>query len=540
TDSTGLRSDVIPLYNGSEYWLYRYKKYTDVRLVFAPEQQTAFYGGDPDNFTYPRYDLDIALFRVYENDAPVHSAQYFKWNSRGASDGDLVFVSGNPGSTDRQDTMAEIKMLRDYAYPLTIQTLNRRMKVLRDYGALGTEQAREASNLIFGLSNSLKALGGEYQGLKDKDLIAKKQSEEDSFRAMVDKDPRLKESYGAAWDEIAQAEARQVGTIKQLRYRSTGRSFSRLAGVALTIVQYVAEVQKPDSKRLDGFHDSQLDSLKFGLFSPAPVYPDLERRLLADSLQESVEQLGKDDPFVKAVLGERKPEEVANDAIAGTKLADPDFRKKLVEGGEKAVQDSDDPLIALARKIDPFVRQTRKWTEDNVEGVVTAAGEKIGKARFAVYGKSAYPDATFTLRLSYGTVKGYPMNGTEAPSKTTFYGLYDRAYSFDLKPPFDLPERYRNGRQNLDLSTPLDFVSTCDIIGGNSGSPVIDRQGEIVGVIFDGNIESLVGRFIYDEKANRAVSVATPGITEALLKLYGAQSLVDELEGRGPTASGSR
>ncbi|MGH9830188.1 MAG: S46 family peptidase, partial [Blastocatellia bacterium] len=377
---------------------------------------------------------------------------------RGAADGDLVFVSGNPGSTDREDTMSEIEFLRDYAYPLTIQTLNRRVKVMSDYAALGAEQAREASNLIFGLRNSLKALGGEYQGLKDKDLIAKKQKEEDSFRSSVNKDPRLKESYSGAWDEIAQAEAKQVGMTKQLRYRSIRRSFSRLAGLALTIVQYVAEVEKPDTQRLEGFHDSELESLKFMLFSPAPAYPQLERRLLADSLQESLEQLGNDDPFIKAVLGDLTPAQVADEAIGGTKLGDPDYRKKLVEGGAKAVQASDDPLIALARKIDPFARQFTKWTEENVEGIVTAAGEKIGKARFAVYGKSTYPDATFTLRLSYGTVKGYPMNGTQAPSKTTFYGLYDRAYSFDLKPPFDLTERYKSGKGKLDLSVPLDFV----------------------------------------------------------------------------------
>lgn len=537
-DSTGLRSDVVPLYDGGEYWLYRYKKYTDVRLVFAPEQQAAFYGGDPDNFTYPRYDLDIALFRVYENDKPVHSDQYFKWNPKGPSAGDLVFVSGNPGSTDRLDTMAQISFLRDYAYPATLNTLQRRVKILTDYAATGTEQAREASNLIFGLNNSLKALSGEYQGLKDKDLIAKKQADENAFRELVNKNPQYKQQFSGAWDEIASAENKQVSMVKQLRYRSVSRSFSRLIDIAMTIVQYVAEVKKPDTQRLDGYHDSQLDSLKFGLLSPAPVYPELEKRLLADSFSESLEQLGPNDDFVRAVLGSQSSSQVADAAVSGTKLFDPEFRKQLIEGGQDAVTKSNDPMLMLAKKIDPFARQNRKWVDDNVTSVVASAEEKIGKARFAVYGKSVYPDATFTLRLSYGTVKGYPMNGTEAPPVTTFYGLYDRAISFGDKPPFDLTERYKTGQSKIALSTPLDFVSTCDIIGGNSGSPVINRDGDIVGVIFDGNIESLVGRFIYDDRSNRAVAVDCAAITEALTHLYDAGGLVNELEGR--TASVGR
>jgi hypothetical protein len=538
-DATGLRSDVTPLYQGGEYWLYRYKKYTDVRLVFAPEQQIAFYGGDPDNFTYPRYDLDMALFRVYENGVPVESKHYLKWNAKGAADGELVFVAGHPGSTDRLDTMAQLEMLRDYTYPQILKSLKRRVEILKRYSAQGPEQARQAQGLIFSLENAIKALTGEYQGLMDKNLMAKREKEEREFRALVESKPEWKQSYGDAWDAIAAAVKEQRAMFKPLRFRSLQRSFSELVGYAQTIVRYAAEVKKPDAERLNGFHEAQLASLKFELFSPAPVYPQMEEQLLADSLQESFAELGPNDPFIKEALGGRTPADEARRLITGTKLGDPAFRKSLVEGGEAAVASSNDPLIAWARKLDPMLREMHKWLKDNVESVETAAGEKIGKARFAVYGKSIYPDATFTLRLAYGTVKGYPFNGTIAPPRTTFYGLYDRAYSFDQKAPFDLPARYRERKDRFEISTPLNFVSTCDIIGGNSGSPVINRNGELVGLIFDGNIESLVGRFVYNEESNRAVAVHSAAMIEALRKLYDASALADELEGRKAKAAKS-
>jgi len=529
-DATGLRSDVIPLYQGGEYWLYRYKKYTDVRLVFAPEQQTAFFGGDPDNFTYPRYDIDMALFRAYENGKPAETPQYLKWDSKGPADGDLVFVSGNPGSTSRLDTVAQLEFARDYAFPVTLQILNQRLAVLQKYSAQGSEQARQALNMIFGLQNSLKALTGEYDGLRDKALMAKKQKEEADFRARVDANSEWRQEYGSAWNEIEGAETKFQSRNKQARFRGIGGS--RMWSNALMIVQYVAEVQKPDGQRLDGFHDSELESLKFRLLSPAPVYPQMEEVLLADSLARSARELGPDDPFVKAALGGRSADDVAHDLVAGTKIGDAAFRKALLEGGTAAVAASTDPMVVVARNVDPSVREIRKWVEDNVDSVETKAGEQIGKARFAVYGKSTYPDATFTLRLSYGTVKGYPMNGTKAPPLTTLYGLYDRSLSFSKKPPFDLAPVYWERKDQLDLSTPVNFVSTNDIIGGNSGSPVINREGEIVGLIFDGNIESLVGDYVYDESSNRAVAVDTAVMSEVMRKLYDAGSVADELEGR--------
>ncbi len=529
-DATGLRSDVVSLYAGGEYWLYRYKKYTDVRLVFAPEQQAAFFGGDPDNFTYPRYDLDMALFRVYENGKPVQSSHYLQWNAKGAQTGDLVFVSGNPGSTDRLRTVAEIETQRDHLLPMTLDRLKRMLGVLKQYSARGPERAREAAELIFGIENSLKALQGEYDGLRDKNLIEKKQKEESDFRARVNAAPELKKLYGGAWDEIAQVQVKEMGRLKQMRFRTLAGV--RLPSLALGLVRYVAEIKKPDGDRLDGYHDSQLDSLRFYLFSPAPIYPQLDVAMLANGLQQALEELGPNDPFVKSALNGRTPEQIAAEVMGATKLADPAVRKALVEGGQTAVDSSTDPAVVFARRIDPSMREIRKWFEDNIQSVETSAGEKIGKARFAVYGKSEYPDATFTLRLAYGVVKGYPMNGTEAPPRTTFYGLYDRSLGFDRKPPFRPPARYFERKDKLDLSTPLNFVNTCDIIGGNSGSPVIDRNGGIVGLIFDGNIESLVGNYVYNEENNRAVAVHAAAMIEALRKLYDAGALADELEGR--------
>ncbi|HTZ32459.1 MAG TPA: S46 family peptidase [Methylomirabilota bacterium] len=528
TEKTGSRSDVVTLYSGGEYWLYRYKKYTDVRLVFAVEQQTAFYGGDPDNFTYPRYDLDMALFRVYENGKPIDSKDYLKWNPKGASDGELVFVSGHPGSTQRLTTYADLVSLRDENLPYIIQSLKRRIAVLKDYSARGPEQARQAATLIFGLENSRKVFEGRRDGLQDNKLMEKKRKEDEDFRAKVLGNHDWKKEYGSAWTIEEEALKKERPRIKEQYFRSTD---SQLSALAIQLVTYVAEIRKPDGERLPGFHDAQLDSLKHRLFSPAPIYPEMDIARMTSALEAAQKELGPDDTWLKAVLDGKTPADAAKYLVGGTKVADPAFRRSLVDGGTEAVNASTDPMIAMARRIDPIRREQIKWFEDNVQSVTQRAGEMMGKARFAVYGKNTYPDATFTLRLSYGQVQGYPMNGTIAPYKTTFYGLYDRAASFDYKEPFDLPKRYIDGKEKLDLTTPFNFVTTNDIIGGNSGSPVVNRSGEIVGLIFDGNIESLVGDFVYDSYQNRAVAVHTGGMTEAMKKLYGAQKLVDELLG---------
>jgi len=525
---TGLRSDVVTLYHGGEYWLYRYKKYTDVRLVFAPEAQIAFFGGDPDNFTYPRYDVDFALFRVYENGKPLDSKDYLKWNPQGAGDKELVFVTGHPGATERLETLAQLEAVRDVFEPATIKLLKHRIGVLERYSAQGPEQARQAASMIFGLANSLKAAEGRYQGLLDKNVMAGKQKDEEDFKAKVMANPEWRAAYGNAWSAIAEAEKKELTRIQERLYRALD---SQLATLAMSIVQYVAEVKKPDAERLPGYHEAQLESLRFRMFSPAPIYTGMEIARITGALELDLSEMGPNDPSLKMMLDGRAPKDAAATLVNGSKLADPALRRTLVDGGEAAVAASTDPMIVLARKLDPMRREIIKWVEDNVQSVEQRAGEQLGKARFAAYGKTTYPDATFTLRLSYGQVMGYPMNGTQAPYKTTFFGLYDRAASFDYRGDFYLPSRYLENRDKLNLSTPLDFVSTNDIIGGNSGSPVINRNAEIVGLIFDGNIESLVGDFVYDGRTNRAVAVHTGAMTEVLRKLYGATKLADELMG---------
>jgi hypothetical protein len=526
-DETGLRSNVVSLYHGGEYWLYRYKKYTDVRLVMAPERQAAYFGGDYDNFTYPRYDLDMAFFRVYENGKPIKCDNYLRWNPKGLHKGDLVFVSGNPGSTDRLYTYTRLEYQRDIYYPMILDYIDRYIKILREYSNSGPEQERRALIRIFGLENSKKALGGEYKGLLDEELMARRKKSEEDFRKKVASNPEWQEKYGNSWKAISEVIEKNAKHITQQFYRRL--IGSRMAGYASTIVRYVVEIKKPDSERLPGFHDSELEEVRFYLSSPAPIYKDMEETLLINGLKWSLDALGPDDEFLKVVLDGKTPESVGRGLIEGTKLDDPDFRKSLIEGGEEAVQKSDDPLIVLMRKLDPIMRKNEKWYRENIESVLTSEGEKIAQARFAVYGKTTYPDATFTLRLSYGAAKGYPMNGTIAPFQTTLYGLYDRATSFGNQGDFALPGRFWKRMDQLDLSTPVNFVSTCDIIGGNSGSPVVNRDAELVGVIFDGNIESLVGRFVYNEETNRAVAVHCAYMLEALRKLYDAGELADEI-----------
>lgn len=528
-EKTGLRSDVVSLYQGGEYWLYTYKVYTDVRLVFAPEQQAAFYGGDPDNFTYPRYDLDMAVFRVYENGKPLHTENYLKWSAQGAAPGELIFISGHPGRTQRQDTMAELTTERDTLEPDLIAYRKRRIADCQAFAAKGPEQARLVGSTIFGLQNSLKVYEGRREALADKTIIAKKQAEEDDFRGKVMANPQWAKEYGSAWDLIAATERKAAPQMRAMIYRRTD---SQLFGMARQIVQLATEEKKPDGERLPGYHDAQLQTLKFQLFSPAKIYSETEKLYMNTALTLAGEKLGKDDEYLKALTQGEDVESFINSVVDGTRLYDVNFRKSLVEGGETAVAACTDPMIQAALRTDPLARRYQRWQMDEVDSVLTQAGEKLGKARFLVYGKETYPDATFTLRLSYGTVKGYPYNGTVAPPFTTYHGLYDRAASFSNQPPFDLTAKQVSARNTLDLTMPLDFVSTGDIIGGNSGSPVVNRNGELVGLIFDGNIESLAGDFVYDGMRNRAVAVHSAGMIEGLRKLYGANALADELVGK--------
>ncbi len=528
-EKSGLQSDVVSLYRGGEYWVYQYKRYTDIRLVMAPEMQVAYFGGDDDNFTYPRHDLDMAFFRVYEDDKPLKSEHYLKINTKGAEDGELIFVSGHPGSTNRLNTYAQLVSLRDYRYPFRLELIQKRLDVLYEYAKRGPEQHRRALGQIFGLENSKKAFTGEYQGLLDSKLMAKAKAEEDAFRAKVKSNPQWKKEYGGAWDDIAKVIAKQDKEITTTSYRGLALN-SRFASIANTIVFYVAEVAKPDAERLPGYHDADLERLKFRLFSPAPIYKDLDEVTFAAMLQLAVDKLGANDVHLAKILKGRTPQQTAKEMIEKTELDKVEVRKQLIEGGAEAVAKSTDPFILLARELEADQRKQIE-EERKVNSILTPASEKIAQARFAVYGKSMNPDATFTLRLSYGAVKGYPMNGTKAPYKTTLYGLFDRSLGFDGKGAWALPQRFWDRKDRLDLATPVNFVSTADIIGGNSGSPVINKEAELVGLVFDGNIESLVGRFIYDETANRCVAVHSAYIIEALRKLYDAEKLADEIEG---------
>ncbi len=529
-DKTGLRSDVVTLYQGGQYHLYRYKKYTDIRLVFAPEFEIAFFGGDPDNFEYPRYDLDICLFRVYENDKPAKIEHFLKWSKSGAADGELVFVSGHPGKTDRLNTVAALKYMRDVQSPAVLDFLRRMEIMLQQYGQRGEEKSRTAKEDLFGVQNSRKAYYGRIAGLQDPNIIAKKESAEKSLRAKVDADPKLKAEFGAAWDRVEQAQNDRRELAVSMSVLESGRGFtSELFHIARNLVRLADENEKPNAERLKEFSEAARSSLELQLYSTAPIYEDLEMAKLTDGLGYLLEKLGGDHPLAIQVLAGKNPAGRAAELIGGTKLKDVAVRKQIAAGGKNAIADSKDPLIVLARLVDPAARAVRKKFDDQVVEVERQAYAQISRALFQIQGTSAYPDATFTLRLAFGTVKGYEENGKKIDPITTMGGAFEHADQHGNKFPWALPQTWHKHKPQIDLKTPFNFVSTCDIIGGNSGSPVINRQAEFVGIIFDGNIQSLVGDFVFDETQNRAVSVHSASILESLRKIYGAESLASEL-----------
>jgi Peptidase S46 len=537
-DKTGLRSNVITLYNGGQYHLYRYKRYTDVRLVFAPQKAIAFFGGDPDNFEYPRYDLDICFFRVYENGQTVHVDHFLKWSEAGAAEGDLIFVSGNPGRTERLDTVAHLEYQRDLVVPGALNLLRRREVLLKTYSDRSTENARRAEDELFGIQNSRKAYLGMIGGLQDPAIMNKKRMMEKTLRDKVSSDPKLQESYGDAWDQVAAT----LKTLVKIRneYNLIGygpakgaQAFnSELFDIAMTLVRLAEESPKPNSERLREFSEASLDSLKLELFSEAPIYDDLETVKLADSLGMMMEVMGADNDLVKKVLAGKSPRDRAAELIHGTKLKDVAIRKQLADGGLKAIDGSNDPMIELAKLIDPPARRIRQTFEQQVDEPQRQAYGKIANARFAVYGSNVYPDATFTLRLAFGEAKGYTEEGQKIPWATTMGGTFEHAEAHENKEPFELPAIWKERKGMLNLSTPLNFVNTADIIGGNSGSPVVNREGELVGIIFDGNLQSLVLDYIYTDQEARAVAVHSAGILEALRKIYSADRLVGELTGK--------
>ena len=528
--NTGLRSDVVTLYQGGQYNLYRYKKYTDVRLVFVPEFQAAFFGGDPDNFNFPRFNIDMALVRVYENDQPVHPENYFKWSTTGAKEGSLVFVTGHPGSTSRLDTVAHLEELRDTSIPIIIRLLERREAVLKKYMAMGEEQTRQSQNELNSVQNALKVYRGQLKGLKDPSLMSRKTAEEQKLRKAVAANPEWQKMYGTAWDAIAAAHKAYPSYIRERRiFEQAGGFNSVLFNYARTLVRMAEENKKPNAERLPEYTDARRASLELGLFSPAPIHEDFEKLKLADSLGFMVELLGADNPMVKGVLAGKTPEARANELVSGTKLKDPEFRKELAKGGFEAIDASNDPMILVAREIDAKAREVRKRYETELSAVERANYAKIARALFETEGSKVYPDATFTLRLSYGAVEGYTENGKKVPPFTTLGGLFARSDAFKHEFPYNLPPRWVEKKSALNLNTPFNFVSTNDIIGGNSGSPTINQNGELVGLIFDGNIQSLVGDFMYDGSVNRAISVDSRGMLEVLKKVFNANEIAAEL-----------
>ncbi|MFL5330535.1 MAG: S46 family peptidase [Gemmataceae bacterium] len=534
---TKLRSNVITLYQGGEFHLYRFKKYTDVRLVFAPEQQIAFYGGDPDNFEYPRFDLDMCFFRVYEDDKAVRPEHFLKWSPNGSAENELIFVSGHPGRTNRLDTVAELEYLRDRQYPTQLARLYRLEVLLGAWSGRSFENARRAREDFFSVQNSRKARDGGLAGLMDPKIMGHKRAEEKKLRDAVAANPSLKGSADA-WDKIAKAIEKQGAIAKEYSMLEGGAAFhSDLFGTARTLLRAADERTKPNGERLPEFRESNLDSLKFQLFSEEPIHDDFEILKLTDALTYFAEMMGGNHPLVQRVLAGKSPHERALELVTGSKLKDVATRKKLWEGGKAAIDSTDDPMIAAAKSIDAEARAVRKVMESEVSEVKQQAYAQIVKAKYAVEGPSAYPDATFTLRLAFGTVKGYMEDGRSVPAFTDFAGLYTRSKQHDNQPPFDLPQRWVERKNRLDLKTPFNFVNTADIIGGNSGSPLVNKNGEVVGLIFDGNIQSLVLDFVFTEEQSRAVSVDSRGIIEALRKIYDADKLADELTGRTAPSS---
>ncbi|WP_337175344.1 S46 family peptidase [Paludisphaera sp.] len=534
TQKTGLRSDVVTLYQGGQYHLYTYKKYTDVRLVFAPEFEVAFLGGDEDNFEYPRWCLDVCFFRAYEDGEPARIEHYLKWSPDGSREGDLVFVAGHPGRTDRLNTVASVEYLRDFGFPSLLDWLHAKEEFLVGFGKQGDEAFRQAKEELFSIQNSRKARTGGLEGLKNPEFMARKRAAEQELRARIAADPARQAAYGAAWDKIAEAQKVNVKTARPYMFLERGRGLdSTLFHIARDLVRLAEEKPKPNADRLKEYRDSALESLELELFSTAPIYPAFEQAKFAFGLAYW-KKIAPDDPVLARVLDGRSPEQAAAELVGGTKLADVAVRRQLAEGGKAAIQASDDPMIKLAIAVDPEARALRKEREDKVEGVETANYALIARALFEEKGDSIYPDATFTLRLAFGAVKGYAVDGKEIPPYTKVAGAFEHEKAHGAKPPYKLPQSWREAREagRLDMDAEFNFVCTADIIGGNSGSPVVNRDGEVVGLIFDGNIQSLVLDFGYDDAVARAVSVDSRVIVEALRSVYRADDLLRELTAR--------
>lgn len=525
--STENRCQVVPFYSGGMYSLYQYRRFDDLRLVMAPEMGAAYFGGDPDNFTYPRFDLDVTFLRVYENGEPYHPEHHLSWSRAGAGVDEPIFVVGNPGSTGRLLTLAQMEYLRDVTYPASLAGYDQRLEVLYAYTAKNPGALRVHQNTIFGIENSKKATTGYRAGLLDAGIMARKKAFEDDFRSRIQADAALNARYGDAWDGIAQAQLELATFATSARYYGFGGS--TLLARALSLVRVARQAALPEAQRLPAYQGQGLERARAGLLRDQPVDEELERMQIAAWLESALAELGPQDALVRALLGPRTPEAAAERLVQESQLVALDERTALVEGGVAALDACSDPLVRAMLDLEPTANSWVKRAGE-LNAVVSANTEKLGQAIYAAYGTALPPDATFTLRISDGVVTGFPYNGTVAPFKTSFYGLYARSAEFDDQPPFNLTERWKLAVDKVDMKTPFNFVSTADIIGGNSGSPVVNRAGEVVGLVFDGNIEMLPNRFIFTDEVSRTVSVHSLAITEALRKVYGAGHIADELQ----------
>jgi hypothetical protein len=525
---TGLRSDVVTLWQGGAYHLYRYKRYTDVRLVFAPEQQMAFYGGDPDNFEFPRYDLDICLFRAYENGRAAHIADYLRVSPEGPRAGNLVLVSGHPGRTSRLLTEAELESVRDVALPFRLKYLKWEETMLDAWSARSEENARRAKQMSSSVKNNRKRGDGQLAGLLNPAVMADKDKEESAFKARLANRPQFADAL-AAYDKIAAAARILDQQFIEYNLIEVGQGFNcESFRLARTLLRAGQERPKPNGERLREYSDAGRATLELALMSEKPIYVDFETITLADSLTFLACQLGTDDPLVQRVLAGKTPGVRAAELIHGTKVRDIGFRRQLYVGGAEVVDAMRDPMIELARAVDSEARALRK-TFDEQNEVKSQAHAALARAQLALDGNAGYPDATFTLRLAFGTVEGIQALGTELPPFTTFSGLYRKVEQMKERPPFDLTPRWVRRKGSVNMETPLNFISTADIIGGNSGSPVVDRAGDFVGIIFDSNLQALPWDYAYSDTQGRATSVDSAAILEALEHIYRAQPLVREM-----------
>ena len=538
-EKTGLNSEVVTLYGGARYHLYRSRRYTDVRLVFAPEDSIGFFGGDVDNFEFPRFEHDFAFFRVYDEKTgePLHPEHYLKLSREGAADGDLLFVFGHPGRTSRLYTVDHVLFDRDTELPTRLAGLWRREVQLHSFIDRGPENARMARSDMFGVQNRRKQRTGALAGLLDPDFMSRKVEEEKALRAFVDGDSQHKARWGDAWANIAEA----MKIARQSHARSDALHpiawYSEFAGIAHRIVQLTAEREKPNADRLPEYGDANLDSLLLELYSPLPIEERIEVDRITSYLSYAAERLGADEPLVKKMLDGRSPRARAEALVRETRLKDVEYRRQLVDGGAAAVKSCEDPMIRLMAIMDTELRELRKRYEDQVQAVERENYAKIAAARFAMKGDAAYPDATGTLRMAVGVARGYVEDdGREIAPFTNYAGFYqrwrDRNGPNRYQPPFFLPPRWVKAERKIDRITPVNFVLTADIAGGNSGSPVIDRGGELVGVIFDGNLQNLGCGYLYDERQSRSLAVDVRAIMESLRQVYDADSLIEELAGR--------